>query len=145
MPEPTDLKLYEKIKKKLTTKIPKHSAYRSGLIVKEYKKSFKKKYGSRKPYVGKYTAKKGLSRWFDEKWVNQRGKIGYTYKSDIYRPSKRITNKTPLTHNELSNQDIKKNQKRGALLDLKKKIHHLKKVVYEKILYSKITPNLHPT
>jgi hypothetical protein len=152
MPEPTDLKLYEKIKKKLTKKIPKHSAYRSGLIVKEYKKSFKKKYGSKKPYVGKYTAKKGLSRWFDEKWVNQRGKIGYTYKSDIYRPSKRITNKTPLTHNELSNQDIKKarreKSKKGRVVRFKKKDTSSQKGgIRENIVfkdYPQFTPNLSP-
>ena len=32
-PEPTDLKLYERVRKKLYAKIPKHSAYRSGLLV----------------------------------------------------------------------------------------------------------------
>ena len=37
-----------------------------------------------------------------------KSKVGYKYKSDIYRPSKRITSKTPITHDELSNNEIKK-------------------------------------
>ena len=105
---PKDKKLYEKIKKQLYKKIPKHSAYRSGLLVQKYKKTFKKIYGNKNPYNGKYTQKKGLKRWFNEKWVNQRGEIGYKYKNDIYRPSKRITKKTPITHGELTKKEINK-------------------------------------
>lgn len=52
------------------------------------------------------TFKTGLARWFREEWVNQRGEVGYTHKSDIYRPSKRITNKTPITHGELKVSEI---------------------------------------
>lgn len=108
MSVPVDKKLYNKTKKKIYSKYPKHSAYRSGLLVQEYKKQFSKKYGKRKePYKGKKN-KKGLKRWFREKWVNQRGEVGYKYKSDIYRPSKRITKKTPKTHKELSKKAIKK-------------------------------------
>ena len=32
--------------KRIYKKIPKHSAYRSGVLVQAYKKSFKKKYGN---------------------------------------------------------------------------------------------------
>ena len=106
---PKDEKMYSKIKTKLWKKHPKHSAYRSGLLVKTYKTDFFKKYGKNKqPYTGTKSKKKGLQRWFDEKWVNQRGEVGYKYKSDIYRPSKKITSKTPKTHKELSKKDIKK-------------------------------------
>lgn len=106
---PKDKKLYNKTKKYIYKKYPKHSAYRSGLLVQEYKKRYSKKYGKNKsPYKGQKTEKKGLSRWFREKWVNQRGEVGYKYKSDIYRPSKRITKKTPKTHSELSKKRIKK-------------------------------------
>ena len=111
MSEIVDNKLYETVKEKLYKKHPKHSAYRSGLLVQAYKKAFAKKYGSRKqPYKGnkEKTQKRGLKRWFDEKWVNQRGEIGYKHKSDIYRPSKRITSKTPTTHSELTKQQIKR-------------------------------------
>jgi hypothetical protein len=109
VPKPRDRKLYNKTKKKLYKKYPKHSAYRSGLVVKTYKKNFAKKYGrSKPPYIGKKTKKKGLTRWFREKWVNQRGKVGYKYKNDIYRPTYRITKKTPLTHKELGKKRISK-------------------------------------
>jgi hypothetical protein len=106
--EPRDLILYNKIKKKVYKKIPKHSAYRSGILVQQYKKAFKKKYPKKNPYKGKKTKKKGLKRWFNEKWVNQDGKVGYHSKSDIYRPSKRITSNTPITHKELSKKEIKR-------------------------------------
>ena len=46
-PEPRDLILYNKIKKKVYKKIPTHSAYRSGILVQQYKKAFKKKYPKR--------------------------------------------------------------------------------------------------
>ena len=114
MPEPRDKKLYQKIKKKVYKEIPKHSAYRSGILVKKYKNAYTRKYGKsknrgkRNPYIGKRTRKKGLRRWFKEKWVNQDGKVGYHSKSDVYRPSKRITRKTPTTHKELSNKEIKR-------------------------------------
>jgi hypothetical protein len=105
---PNDKKLYNRTKKQVYKKHPKHSAYRSGILVKTYKAKFKSKYGNRKkPYKGKRTRKKGLSRWFAEKWVNQRGKVGYKYKSDIYRPTHRITKKTPVTHKELNRKRIK--------------------------------------
>jgi len=108
MPQPRDKKLYNKTKQYIYKKYPKHSAYRSGLLVQEYKKRFSKKYGKKRdPYIGKKTEKKGLGRWFREKWVNQRGEVGYRYKSDVYRPSKRITKKTPKTYKELSKQQIK--------------------------------------
>ena len=109
MSSPKDKKLYNKTKKRVYLKYPKHSAYRSGLLVQEYKKQFVKKYGKKKkPYTGKKSTKKGLKRWFREKWVNQRNKVGYKYKSDIYRPSIRITRKTPKTHKELSKKAIKR-------------------------------------
>ena len=110
-PKPRDIFLYEKVKKEIYKKHPKHSAYRSGLLVQKYKKDFKKKYGKKNPYIGKKTKKKGLKRWFDEEWVNQRGEVGYKFKNDIYRPSKRITKKTPITHSELSNKEIKRARK----------------------------------
>ena len=116
MPVPRDKKLYEMVKKRVYKKIPKHSAYRSGVLVQTYKKSFKKKYGNKDPYIGKKTKKKGLSRWFLEKWRNQRGKVGYKYKSDVYRPTRRITKKTPTTFSELTKKQIK----RARTIKLKK-------------------------
>lgn len=107
LPIPRDIKLYNKTKKIIYKKYPKHSAYRSGILVKTYKENFTKKHGLKKvPYIGKKNPKKGLKRWFDEEWVNQRGLVGYKYKSDIYRPTYRITKKTPTTHSELSDKQI---------------------------------------
>ena len=124
-PKPKDIFLYEKVKKQIYKKYPKHSAYRSGLLVQKYKKDFKKKYGKKNPYIGKKTKKKGLRRWFDENWVNQRGEVGYKYKNDVYRPSKRITKKTPITHNELTKKEIKRARKikytRGRIKRFRKK------------------------
>ena len=109
MSVPTNQQLYNKTKKYIYTKYPKHSAYRSGLLVQEYKKRFLRIYGNKiSPYKGKKTEKVGLKRWFSEKWTNQRGEIGYKYKNDIYRPTLRITKKTPKTYKELSKKRIKR-------------------------------------
>ena len=78
MPEPVDTDLYDKIKKIVYKDIPKHSAYRSGILVQKYKKAFFDKYGNKSPYIGERTKGKGIGRWFREKWVNQR-----TYREDI--------------------------------------------------------------
>lgn len=107
--KPEDLNMYNSVKRSIYKKIKKHSAYRSGRVVAEYKKRFKKKYGSKKsPYKGKKNKNKGLSRWFREKWRNQRGGVGYKKKGDVYRPTRRITKKTPRTYSELSRRQIKK-------------------------------------
>lgn len=108
-PVPRDSTLYEKTKTEINRKYPKPSAYRSGILVQTYKKRYAKKYGpNRQPYIGKKTQKVGLARWFREKWVNQKGEIGYHSKSDVYRPSRRITLKTPITYGELSSKEIRK-------------------------------------
>jgi hypothetical protein len=108
MPDPVDQKMYNRIKEQVKRDIPKHSAYRSGIMVQKYKKAFAKKYGSKSPYKGKKTSTKGLKRWFLEDWRNQAGKIGYHSKSDIYRPTKRITKGTPITHGELTKKEKKR-------------------------------------
>ncbi len=102
-PQPTDKELYERIKKRVYKRIPKHSAYRSGIVVKEYKEA-----------GGKYSGDKSkgkLGRWFKEEWKNQRGGTGYKKKGDIYRPTKRITKDTPATHKELTPAQKKKAMK----------------------------------
>ena len=59
MPEPSNPKLYAKIKKKVYADIPKHSAYRSGQLVKQYK-------AAGGTYKGKKDDSKGIGRWFKE-------------------------------------------------------------------------------
>jgi hypothetical protein len=91
------MKLYEKVKAFIYKKYPTHSAYRSGLLVKKYKE-----------LGGTYTGKrKGpLARWFKEDWKSDTGHYGYTSKSSVYRPTKRISKQTPTTFSELSRKDI---------------------------------------
>ena len=108
---PEDQKMYDRVKAKIYKKYPKHSAYRSGLLVKEYKEAFKKKYGKKSPYKGKKKKNAPLSRWMQEKWRNQRGEVGYKKKGDVYRPTKRISKKTPATFKELSKKELKEAQK----------------------------------
>lgn len=102
---PKDQKLYDEIKRKIYKKYPKHSAYRSGILVKEYKKAYK---GPGEPYKGKKPTKTGLTRWFKEDWKSDTGKYRYTSKSSVYRPTKRITSKTPLTFSELTNNEVER-------------------------------------
>ena len=116
MPEPTNKKLYEEVKKEIYAKYPKHSAYRSGLLVQEYKKR-----------GGGYSGDKSkgsLGRWFKEEWSNQRGETGYKKKGDVYRPTKRVSSKTPATFSELSKKEIasakKEKAKTGRVKEFKK-------------------------
>jgi hypothetical protein len=101
MPEPLDKKKWESARKAADKIYLKPSAYKSGYIVKKYKElggTFK----------GEKKKSTGLPRWFAEKWVNQHGHVGYKHKNDVYRPSKRITKKTPTTWTELSKKQIEK-------------------------------------
>jgi len=103
---PKDKTLYDKVKKETYAKYQKHSAYRSGLLVKKYKEEYEKKHKSTDAYEGKKQTNKGLTRWFSEEWKNQRGEIGYQKKGDIYRPTIKVNKKTPKTFKELSKKDI---------------------------------------
>jgi len=94
-----DKELYKRVKEEIMKKIPKHSAYRSGLIVKTYKAR-----GGR--YRGDKQYDKGISRWFREKWESQAGNDGYKKKGDIFRPTVRVTKDTPTTFNELTPTQI---------------------------------------
>jgi Family of unknown function (DUF5872) len=110
--KPRDEQLYKSVKSRLYKKMPTHSAYRSAILVKNYKASYKRKYGNGDPYIGKKPdSKVGLTRWLKEDWRNQRGEVGYKYKSDVYRPTKRVTAKTPKTFGELSKDAIKRSRR----------------------------------
>lgn len=111
--KPKDQKMYDRIKTNIYKENPKHSAYRSGLIVKKYKEAYKKKYGSGQAYTGTKT-KKGLTRWFKEDWRTEKGKKTYKEGGTIFRPTKRISKKTPVTMSELT-----KKQKTSAIKEKK--------------------------
>ena len=73
--------------------------------------------------------KKGLAlkRWFKEKWRTPKGKIGYKGKDRTFRPTVRVSSKTPATWSELSPSEKaraakeKKTKGRVSRYKLKKK------------------------
>ena len=103
MSKPANQELYDKVKKDIYAKYPKHSAYRSSLLVRTYKEQGGK-------YIGKKNSNKGLQRWHKETWLNQRGEEGYRNKSDVYRPTVKVDKNTPATFKELTKEQIKKAQ-----------------------------------
>jgi len=110
MPEsatPANKERYEQVKKEIWKKYPIHSAYRSGLLVQEYKR----RGGT---YIGKASKEEGLKRWLLEKWCNQRGEVGVKYLSDIYRPTVKVSKKTPTTFQELTNKEIERARREKA-------------------------------
>jgi hypothetical protein len=87
--------LYNKVKRKANKIYEKPSAYKSGYIVKEYKRQ-----------GGKYLEDgeaKNLKRWYEETWIDV-GNKSYP----VFRPTKRINKTTPLTVNEISPSNLKK-------------------------------------
>lgn len=110
MAVPKDKQLYERVKKSIYSKYPQHSAYRSGQLVKAYKEAYAKKHGNKDAYEGKKPSKSGLSRWFKEDWRTQEGSKTYRKRGDVFRPTKRVTSKTPTTFKELSKAEVKKAQ-----------------------------------
>lgn len=100
-------RLWSKAKKLADAIYDKPSAYKSGYIVKKYKELGGK-------FKGKNIKTTGLSRWYREKWVNQHGTTGYKHLDDIYRPSQRVTKKTPTTWKELSKKEIQRASRKKA-------------------------------
>ena len=107
MPSPANKQLYARVKRGIYTKYPKHSAYRSGLLVQEYKR----RGGT---YKGKQHKDEGLTHGFASEWNNQRGEVGYKFKSDVYRPTVRVNSKTPATFNELTPSELKRARREKA-------------------------------
>lgn len=95
MPKILNQALYDKVKKDADKIYEKNSAYKSGWIVREYKKR-----GGKYADDGK---EKNLKRWFEEDWKDI-GKKDYP----VYRPTKRVNKKTPLTASEIEPKQAKK-------------------------------------
>jgi hypothetical protein len=96
---PNDMKLYNKIKKKIFENNPINSAYRSGLLIKTYKNEFLKRYGDKEPFKNDFS-KRPLERWYKEGWFNINDLLnmeGYP----TYRPLRRIDKDTPKTVQEI--------------------------------------------
>ena len=64
--------------------------------------------------IGNKNEKEGLARWMKEKWLNQRGEVGYKYKNDIYRPTVKVSKDTPTTFKELTNKQIERARQEKA-------------------------------
>jgi hypothetical protein len=103
MPQIANSELYEKAKKIADAIYSKPSAYKSGFIVKTYKEMGGTYIDDNKP--------KNLSRWFKEEWTDVGNK-----EYPVYRPTKRINKDTPLTVDEISKSNLKKQ------INLKQKI-----------------------
>jgi hypothetical protein len=95
-PVPIDKELYARV---LRMYPGPSTAYRSGHIVQTYKKL-----GGR--YSGNRPKLTGLHRWFLENWKSNTGRYHYTSKSSVYRPTRRVTRKTPVTFGELSKKQL---------------------------------------
>lgn len=124
---PVNKALYDIVKKNIYRMYKVHSAYRSGKLVQEYKKRFKEKYGNKSPYQGRKPTNTGLTRWYKEDWKADDGKYGYRKKGQVYRPTKRITNKTPITFGELSKNEIKRAKKEKEKTGRVRRFKSLKK------------------
>jgi len=81
--------LYEQAKDIADKLYSKSSAYKSGFIVKKYKELGGTYTDDKKP--------KNLKRWYKEGWKDIAG-LDYP----VYRPTKKVSNKTPLTPNEIN-------------------------------------------
>lgn len=95
MPIPLDKDLYEYAKRQADKIYKKSSAYKSGFIVKLYKR-----------LGGRYiedNKEHSLGRWFEEKWTDI-GNKDYP----VYRPTIRINRETPLTIDEIDRENLKK-------------------------------------
>ena len=112
MPIVNNPELYLKARKIADEKYKKPSAYKSGFIVKTYKEM-----GGTYSDDGK---EKPLARWYAENWKDVGG-LNYP----VYRPTVKISKKTPLIPSEISNlkEQIKLKQKiKGKNLPPFKKI-----------------------
>ena len=91
-----DKDIHQKAKQIADEIYKKNSAFKSGFIVNKYKQL-------KGEFKGNKNNNNGLSRWFKEEWEDI-GKKEYP----VYRPTKRINKKTPLTFDEIDKQNLKK-------------------------------------
>lgn len=92
--KPKNINLYNQAKEIIFNRYKKNSAYRSGAIIKLYK--------SMGGTFEDDNKEKPLKRWFKERWQDVSIIKGYP----VYRPTKKISNKTPLTINEIDKKNL---------------------------------------
>ena len=111
---PINKKLYEEVKNKADEIYKKPSAYKSGYIVKEYKRL-----GGKYQNTGEEHT---LTRWYAEKW----GDIGHqTY--PVYRPTVRINKSTPLLASEINKKNLQEQVKLKQIFKGDKNLPKFKK------------------
>ena len=103
MPIVLNKKLYDLVKEQADQVYKKPSAYKSGYIVKEYKRR-----GGQYANDGE---EKKLKRWYNEKWSDVGGEA-----YPVYRPSVRVNSRTPLTVDEIDKTNLKKQIKEKQII-----------------------------
>ena len=133
--KPLDTELYNRVKKIADLIYDKPSAYKSGYIVKTYKR-----------YGGEYEGtkdKEGLDRWFKERWTDINDDVSLY---PTYRPTIRINKNTPITKSELNKYEKEKQIKEKQIIKgdknlqpfvSKEKIKELKKYSNPNIVFNK--------
>jgi hypothetical protein len=104
MPIVIDKELYNLVKMYADLIYKKNSAFKSGFIIKTYKSM-----------GGRYrddNQEKTLKRWFKEKWID----IGNNKSYPVFRPTRRINKNTPLTVDEIDEDDLRKQIKRKQII-----------------------------
>jgi len=102
MPKPTNIELYEQVKKEMKEKYKApRSPFLSGAIVAEYKNRGGK-------YINDEKERK-LDRWFKEKWVNVNPVVGITDDKAyaFFRPTVEISDKTPTLAQNITKKNLK--------------------------------------
>lgn len=108
---PSNPYLYAKVRKYIYSIYKKPSAYRSGALVKMYKKLGGTYHNDNNS--NNNIDSRPLARWFEEKWKDvSPNKYKTKEHYPLYRPTKRITSKTPTTLEEISKKEIEKQYKR---------------------------------
>jgi hypothetical protein len=95
MPIPSNPELYAEVKSHADKVYSKPSAYKSGYIVKLYKKLGGEYLDDKKP--------KNLKKWFKEKWEDV-ADLDYP----VYRPTVRVNKSTPLIVSEIDRDNLAK-------------------------------------
>jgi len=116
---PLNKELYEKAKLIADETYDKPSAYKSGFIVKTYKKM-----GGKYKNTGK---EKDLKRWYEEGWSDINPlKTDSSY--PVYRPTKRINKNTPLTVQEIDPKNLLKQSIIKQVIEGKKNLKPFKEI-----------------
>jgi hypothetical protein len=111
---PSNPTLYQRAKNIVYKQYEKPSAYRSGALVKKYKELGGTYHNV--PIKSKRVSKKDerpLKRWFEEKWKDvSPKKYANVQHYPLYRPTRRVSSKTPTTRQEISSREISTQYKR---------------------------------